>query len=210
MTSGKRGASHLVISGFRDQSLQTCFRADSIEPIFDAHSSKYIDFLDAVLNTAPQFQQAGYISLRWSGPSTATMSMHNVASAGAVAIEVTSLKNLPQNPPWMNLVHTLAVGQGGRPHWGQINQLDASTVSKLYGSALQAWITTLGALVGSASIFSNAYTTQRGLEPPQSAVTPTIMGQRAGDLFGDFLPAIYLLLSEDTAPPPIKKPVPSR
>ena len=209
-SSGIRGASNLVLSGYPNQSLQTCFRADSIEPVFDAHTAAYINFLDQVLDTAPAFQQAGYISLRWSGSSQATMSMHNFPSGGAVAIEVTSLTNLPQNPTWMAIVHGFAVAQGGRPHWGQINQLDAFTVKTLYGPALQAWTTTLGALVGSASIFSNAYTVQRGLEPPATAANPTIFGQRAGDLAGSFLPAVFLLLSDDNArrPFPPIRPVP--
>jgi hypothetical protein len=208
-TNGIRGASNLVLSGYPSQSLQNCFRADSIEPVFDSQSAMYINFLDIALNSAPQFQQAGYISLRWSGPSKATMSMHNFPSAGAVAIEVTSLKNLPQNAIWMSTVHTVAIGQGGRPHWGQINQMNAAMVSAQYGPALLAWTTTLGALVGSAGIFSNAYTTQRGLEPPASAANPTIFGQRAGDLMmGGFLPAIHLLLSEDNPPPPKPRPRP--
>jgi len=47
-------ASNLIISGFREQSLQGCYRVDSIEPIFDAHSTGYIDFLDAILAAAPE------------------------------------------------------------------------------------------------------------------------------------------------------------
>lgn len=195
MGAGKRGPSDKIVSGFREQSLQGCYRADSIEPVFDAHSSGYIDFLDSVLNQAPNFQQAGYISLRYSATSKATMSMHNFPSAHAVAIEVTSLKNLPGNAAWMPLVESLAIAQHGRPHWGQINNLNAAQVSTLYGSAAQSWKNILGALIGASSIFSNAYTVQRGLEPPLGAVA-TITGQPAGDLAASFLPAIYLLLSK--------------
>jgi hypothetical protein len=195
MGAGKRGPSDKIVSGFREQSLQGCYRADSIEPVFDAHSSGYIDFLDSVLNQAPNFQQAGYISLRYSATSKATMSMHNFPSAHAVAIEVTSLKNLPGNAAWMPLVESLAIAQHGRPHWGQINNLNAAQVSTLYGSAAQSWKNTLGALIGASSIFSNAYTVQRGLEPPLGGVA-TITGQPAGDLAASFLPAIYLLLSK--------------
>lgn len=193
MTTGKFGPSDKIVSGFRDQSLQSCYKADSIEPVFDAHSAMYINFLDSVLNSAPSFKQAGYISLRWSASSKATMSMHNFPSGNAVAIEVTSLKNLPDNAAWMTKVESFATGQMGRPHWGQINNLSAAMVGALYGPASIAWKNTLGALVGSAGIFSNAYTVQRGLEPAANA-TATIFGQRAGDVINGFLPAMYRLL----------------
>ena len=195
MGNGKRGPSDKITSGFREQSLQGCYRADSVEPVFDAHSSRYIDFLDEVLNRAPHFQQVGYISLRYSATSKATMSMHNFPSAHAVAIEVTSLKNLSGNAVWMPLVEAIAIGQGGRPHWGQINSLDAKHVAMLFGSAVQSWKNTLGAFIGASNIFSNFYTMWRGLEPIPGVVA-TIMGQRAGDLTGSFLPAICLLLSD--------------
>lgn len=41
--------------------------------------------------------QAGYISQRWSATSGTTMSMHNFPSEHAVAIEVTTLRGLPDN-----------------------------------------------------------------------------------------------------------------
>jgi hypothetical protein len=123
------------------------------------------------------------------------MSMHNFPSAHAVAIEITSLKNLQGNATWMTTVEALAMAEMGRPHWGQINTMNATTVSTRFGAALQAWKNTLGAFVGSAGIFSNAYTMQRGLEPPAGA-TVSIMGRRAGDLLGEFLPAVYLLLAK--------------
>ena len=207
-STGKVGKSWQIISGFPDQSQQSCYRADSIEPVFDAFSTQYADFLDNVLDTAPQFQQAGYVSLRWSAASQATMSMHNVPIE-AVSIEVTSLKDLPGNASWMSRVHALAVAHSGRPHWGQINQLDAPTTAALYPSVLQTWTSTLGALVGSATMFSNAYTTQRGLEPPAGTTVPTIFGRSAGTLLADFLPAIHLLLAEDPAPikPPPSPPI---
>jgi hypothetical protein len=195
MGSGKRGPSHLVISGYREQSLQDCFRADSVEPIFDAQSPAYIDFLDALLSTAPGYRQAGYISLRWAATSRATLSMHAFPGAHAVAIEVTSLRGLPDNETWMSLVETFAVTRGGRPHWGQINNLNASSTVAMFGGNVGEWRSALGSVVGSATTFSNAFTAQRGLEPPAGAAV-TVSGPRAGDLANGFavVPAISLLL----------------
>jgi hypothetical protein len=195
MGAGKRGPSDLIISGFRKQSLQTCYRADSIEPIFDAHSTNYIDFLDFVLATAPSMKQAGYISLRWSAMSRATLSMHNFPSAHAVAMEVTSLRGLPDNAAWMSVLESTAIALGGRPHWGQINNLNVTSTVLRFGNNVNAWRSALGSVVGSAMTFSNAFTAMRGLEPlPGAAVT--VSGQRAGDLAGGLaiVPVISLLL----------------
>jgi hypothetical protein len=186
--AGKRGPSPVMLSGFRDQSLQNCFRADSIEPVFDAHNVHYVDFLDAVVNVAPSMQQAGYISLRWSATIPATLSMHNFPSANAVAIEVTSLKNLPGNAAWMNLLGSLAVAHTGRPHWGQINNLETGMVNLLFGNSATTWRNMLGAVIGGSGVFSNAFTVQRGLEPPLAGVAPTIHGRLVSDILATLRP----------------------
>jgi hypothetical protein len=195
MGDGKRGPSNLIISGYREQSLQNCYRADSIEPVFDAHAPGYIDFMDAILAAAPNSRQAGYISLRWSATTRATLGMHNFPSAHAVAIEVTSLRGLPDNETWMAAVEAAAVARGGRPHWGQINNLNATSTVTMFGSNVGAWRSALGSVVGSATTFGNAFTTQRALEPPAGA-TATVSGPRVGDLAGGLavVPAISLLL----------------
>jgi hypothetical protein len=203
--AGVRGPSSIVLSGFREQSLQNCFRADSIEPIFDAHSKGYLDFLDTVVALSPQTKQAGYISLRWSAMSQATLSMHNIPSANAVAIEVTSLRGLPDNQSWMATLEFLAINFGGRPHWGQINTLHASAVATLYGKQLQDWTAALTAFTGGSIMFSTPHTLQRGLEPTNPAAMPTLFGMRAGDLLGALGAAISLLLSD---PVKIRKPHP--
>ena len=58
-TDGKRGPSNVILSASRADSQQMCFRADSIEPIFDAHATGYIDFLDTAIDAAVNRQQAG-------------------------------------------------------------------------------------------------------------------------------------------------------
>jgi hypothetical protein len=203
--NGKRGPSQLIISGAPQDSLQNCFRVDSIEPIFDAHSTGYLGFLDTILATAPASKQAGYFSLRWSAMSQATLSMHNFPSPHAVAIEVTSLRGLPDNPSWMASVEAAAVARGGRPHWGQINNLNAASTAGLFGANLAAWRSALGSVVGSATTFSNSFTAARSLEPPPGA-TATVSGARVGDLVAgaSVIPAISLLLR----PPEVTVPLP--
>jgi len=213
--AGIRGESSVVLSGFREQSLQNCFRADSIEPIFDAHAIGYLNFLDVVVAIAPSVKQAGYISLRWSGTTMATMSMHNYPSANAVAIEVTSLKGLPDNATWMATLESVAISCSGRPHWGQINTLNAATVALLYGPNLNKWTAALTAFTGGSAMFSSAYTMQRGLEPSNATAVPTLFGTPAGGILAALNAAISLLLDDPDEirkpkPPPRPGPIPPR
>jgi hypothetical protein len=122
--------------------------------------------------------------------------MHNFPSSHAVAIEVTSLRGLPDNTTWMAFMEDAAVARGGRPHWGQINNLNAESTVTMFGNNVDAWRSALGTVVGSATTFSNAFTAQRGLEPPPGSEA-TLTGQRSGDLAASaaVVPVISLLLS---------------
>ena len=165
MSSERRGPHALLTSGTTAYRKNIAYRADSIEVVFDARAADYLDFLDAIQTTAPGFAQCGYISVRPSRSSNATMSLHNVASDHAISIEVTSLSGLPGNAAWMSLAHAEALARRGRPHWGQINTLDLATTARLYGAHLDAWGRALNQVSGGSSIFSNTFTRARGLEP---------------------------------------------
>ena len=165
-----RGVHYLMTSGTRADSDQTDFVSDSLEVVFDATTADYLDFLDDVLAMSPLFPQAGYVSLRPSLSSTATLSMHNVGSARAVSIELASIKPLLGNGPWLAYGHFAAVRRHGRPHWGQYNKMQALDTAMLYGDELNKWREGLLALQtltqhADSQIFSNAFTRQRGLEP---------------------------------------------
>lgn len=182
MEAGKRGASYLIISGDPRSSQQTCYRADSIEPIFDAWKIGYIDFLEAILLIAPQKKQAGYISIRWSATSKALLSMHNFDSRNAVAVEVTSLKGLPENQPWMTELEALSLRFDGRPHWGQINTLTEQQVVTLYGERIKKWRTALVQVSDASTTFSSNFTQQRGLEPGNVEGKVTAISPRTDEL----------------------------
>ena len=160
-----RGPHYRITTGAREDSDQTDFRSDSIEVVFDASDPMYLDFLDDILGAAPRYHQAGYVSLRPSLRSNALLSMHNVPGPRAISIEVASAKNLDGNAAWMTYVHQAALRNGGRPHWGQYNKLDAVDVEILYGAALRDWREALIGVSDLSTLCSNAYTLQRGLEP---------------------------------------------
>lgn len=165
VSEGRRGSHHLITSGTREESQNLDYRADSIELVFDATTPAYLDFLEKVLDDAPKYRQCGYVSLRPSQSSRATLSMHNVASPRAVSIECATLKGLPDNRDWMKSLEREAVHRGGRPHWGQINNLNEPQVTALYGRNLIAWREALLRVSGDSTLFSNHFTRQRGLEP---------------------------------------------
>jgi len=162
---GRRGPYHLITSGTRAESQDIDPRSDSIEVVFDATTTGYLDFLNAILAAGPAFKQAGYVSVRPSRASLAELSMHNVPRSHAISIEVATIKSLYGNADWMKFVESLAIAFGGRPHWGQYNKLTEQQVLSLYHEHLINWRKSLFRVSMKSTIFSNNFTRQRGLEP---------------------------------------------
>ncbi len=165
MTQGRRGPHHLLTSGTRAGSHNIPYKADSIEVIFAANDPRFVLFLRSVLYESQTFKQAGYISIRPSLASKATMSMHNVESTHAYSVECSTLKVVPDAERWMQFVHYQALAHGGRPHWGQYNKMDARWVSQLYGKRLHRWHHALWKVSRASDRFSTDFTRQRGLDP---------------------------------------------
>jgi hypothetical protein len=91
--TGRRGPSHLIMTGTPESNVD-CYRARSVEVQFPATTGAYLDFLERVMPVGPAFRQAGYISLRYSAPSRALISMHNLPAPVVVSIEIASLAGL--------------------------------------------------------------------------------------------------------------------
>lgn len=141
-------------------------KVNSIEIIFDALQPNYIDFLDFIFQYGRDFRQSGYVSVRYSKSSKALLSMHNFGNDGvSVAIEVASLVGFNHNARWMQELEQHGVALGGRPHWGQQNNLTRGQVQTLYGEQINQWRQELTNIVYGSETYRNAYTFQRGLEP---------------------------------------------
>ncbi|MEX0864355.1 MAG: DUF3892 domain-containing protein [Acidimicrobiia bacterium] len=175
---GRRAKHHIITKDPIPDSIKSA----SIELVFDATTTDYVDFLELILGVAPLFQQAGYISLRPSRASKAYLSMHGVSGSHAMSIEIASLQGLPGNAEWMAFVHRLAVSRNGRPHWGQYNKLDALDVALLYGKALNEWREGLLKVSGTSTLFSNEFSQSRGLEPVATAREVTAVRKTTGDV----------------------------
>lgn len=189
MVQGKRGVHAVMTSGSRAASHNLPYKADSVEVMFPATSPAYIDFLNTILASCRNYHQAGYISVRPSRAGRATLSMHNVSSAHAISIEIASIQNAGNNGnnAWMAYLHQTAVDLGGRPHWGQINTLDDNQMQVLYGQARRNWQVALHRASGMSTVFSNAFTRQRGLEP-----SPAIPSIGAASAVADDLVAVRI------------------
>jgi hypothetical protein len=199
-----RGPSYSVMTGgpaydsngnILPNELHNCYKANSCEIAFDAADSRYIDFLAVITAAAPGFQQAGYISVRFCAPSRALLSMQNVTSAHAVAIEVSAFKGMLDSARWIEFLLQMAQAFGGRPHWGQQNHLSPDQVKGLYGDRFDRWRAVLGGFSGNSTLFSSAFTISRGLEP-QGARAIKIEGT-AEQLTSNVDAAITLLLLDD-------------
>src|SRR5262249_38849730 len=155
--NGKIGVSFQVMSGL-DAGDPNQTRVNSIEMVFDATQSSYLDFIDFLTSEGPRYRQSGYISVRYSRRSDALLSMHNVEGIIAVSIEVASLVGFEQNADWMRAIEARGIQLGGRPHWGQQNDLSEWHVTELYGDNVRRWREQLVRIVGSSTTFSNHYT----------------------------------------------------
>lgn len=161
----QRGPSYAVMTGDPAFNSSTCYRANSCEIMFDAADRRYTDLVATLAAQAPGYNQAGYISLRYSRRSRALLSMHNVKSDHAVSIEVSTLKGLSDSARWIENVLFRAQEMGGRPHWGQQNHPDVAQVNRLYPETFDRWRAVLAGLSGGSRLFSSTFTWTRGLEP---------------------------------------------
>jgi len=179
---GLRASHHLLTSGTRKASENIPYNGDYIEIIFDAQDDRIVPFLGTIRESRSAYDTLGWISLRPSRASRAFLSMHNVASSYAISIEVALLKGPMGNEGFLNFIHETALKYGGRPHWGQKNNLNNHQVVSLYGVQLKNWRTALTQLSASSTLFSNNFTQQRDLEPTNIELKVTALSPSKNEL----------------------------
>ena len=106
-----------------------CYRSDSMEAFFDADAGAHADFVEQ--DVFPVFEQsakagrtvAGYISLRFTGRSSALLAMQRWDRS--CSVEVALLKGIEGNAEVLHALEVAAIARGGTIHWGQRNTLGA-------------------------------------------------------------------------------------
>lgn len=160
---------------------------DSVEVFFDATDSNIIVFVDRLLQfvTDNEVQHgrtpAGYISLRYTGNTQATIGPHPQLSTLTCAIECSSLVDVAGGSDFVQYATQLALDPNinGVLHWGQRNTSQQSDIEARFGDTpsnptglLHDWRAVLSRLTdnGRLNRFSSAFTRQTGLEIVQPIV----------------------------------------
>jgi len=136
------------------------------EVFFDAQRSDYLRFIDNTLDhfrTAGSGKQAGYIAIRFMGPSDAPLAMQRWPITAAV--EVVILERLdPAARRTIEAVNRLARGYDARFHWGMIRPADYRPAG--VQNEIERWkagAAMLGVQAGDG--FSSAFSRAAELEP---------------------------------------------
>lgn len=177
--------SYAVMDG-HDYFDRSCdINVDSIEVFFDAADPMLIAFVDSLLlfEIAQEVSQGramvGYISLRFTGPTHATLGEQR--STISCAVEVAGLRDVAGTTPLIDFAISLARNPAFNAilHWGQRNPSDVSNIERRFGDTavspsgpLHHWRAALSRLTDNGRLdgFSSAFTRQTGLE----VVTPLI------------------------------------
>ena len=176
--------SYAVMDGF-DYLDQSCeVNVVSVEVFFDATDPMLIAFVDALLvfeigqeTTGKAF--AGYISLRFVGPTRALLGMEQHPLT--CSVEISGLKDVAGTQEMIDFATTLALNPNFNAilHWGQHNPSTQSEVEQRFGDTpanpvgnLHKWRQALSQLTENGKLdgFSSLFTRTAGLE----VVTPQI------------------------------------
>src|SRR4030095_9674017 len=117
--------------------------SDSIEMFFDAIDSNgnlpFVNFVDDLLpliDSATNTFVTGWISLRFTRNTRASLGMQQWGIT--CAIEIATLPNIVNWKDLLGLVLELMYHHGGKPHWGQLNNLTVPGHGSIY-SRFSEW-----------------------------------------------------------------------
>ena len=158
---------------------KSCFvNVDSLEVFFDATDSMLTTYIDALLvyELGQEFKGrafAGYLSLRFTGPTRALLGMQRYPLT--CAVEVAGLRGVEGSQEFVDYAHAVALHPQfhGILHWGQRHDATLPYVQNWFGDtalkpsgSLRGWRRALSRITqnGKLDRFSNAFTRRTGLE----------------------------------------------
>jgi hypothetical protein len=173
---GARSYAVMDRKNYLDQSCEV--NVESTELFFDAVDDRLPTFIDALI--AYEISQGlrgnaflGYVSLRFTGPTQATLGMQCYNTT--CSVEVAGLKDVSGSEDLVKYAARLGLnpGFGGIQHWGQLNTADRDDTQRIFGDPTQpgngplgAWREQLGRITegGRFDAFSSEFTRRTGLE----------------------------------------------
>jgi hypothetical protein len=144
---------------------------NSVEVFFNAEDDRLIAFIDALIlfETNQEFHgkaSVGYASLRFTGPTRATLGMQRWPRT--CAVEVACLKDVTGGEDLIRFAVEWArnPNSGALLHWGQHNDLTSDEVDRCFGPFIGEWRHALATLTdsGNKKGFSSSFTRHAGLE----------------------------------------------
>ncbi len=173
---GARSYAVMDRKNYLDRSCE--WNVESVEVFFDALDDRTTAVVDALI--AYEINQElqgksflGYVSLRFTGSTRATLGMQRYATT--CAIEVAGLVDLSGSRELVEYATQLGLNPnfGGILHWGQRNTSTADDIERLFGTGtdpqnggrLRQWREALARITRGGDAFSSDFTRRTGLEP---------------------------------------------
>jgi len=163
--------SYAVMDGHDYQDKSCRVNVDSIEVFFDATDSKLIAFIDMLIAFEVRQERegkafVGYVSLRFTGPTSALIGMQKYPLT--CAVEVAGLKDVEGTAELIDYAITLSLDKnfGGILHWGQRNESTVDDIEYRFGQNLTMWRDALYRINEHGLEFSSVFTRRVGLEVP--------------------------------------------
>lgn len=163
-------ASYAVMDTRDYQDVGCTVNVDSVEVFFDAADDRLIAFIDTLIGFEILLELqgkafVGYASLRFTGPTRATIGMERWATS--CAVEVACLKDVGGSQELIDFAVEWALNpnSGAKLHWGQRNDADRRDVERAF-PGIFAWRRALARIIGNGPPdgFSSAFTRRTGLE----------------------------------------------
>lgn len=172
---GARSYAVMDRKNYLDRSCE--WNVESVEVFFNAADDRLVTFVDALI--AYEINQElrgkaflGYVSLRFTGATRATLGMQRYQTT--CAVEVAGLVDLSGSRDLVEYATQLALNPNicGILHWGQRHTATAADIERLFGTGvdpaggpLDRWRRALAKITSGGDAFSSDFTRRTGLEP---------------------------------------------
>jgi hypothetical protein len=161
----KTGPSGKVLDQMDYSAPRNCYDGDQFEYFFNAESTGYLSFVDAVLAIAATVGDVpGYVNMRFTQHSDAYVTMQQFPFT--VGVEVVVMRPSSRGSAFLSAASALAASFGGIPHWGKNVQGVPRDITRFTRGSRDAFEYAIRLIEGPGpATFSSQFTRSSGLEP---------------------------------------------